>query len=389
MKLIGLDYLDISEFFSDEELLVQKSCREFVDNEVLPTIDEHFKNGTFPKDLINKFGELGYLGMNLPEKYGCAGLSNIAYGLLCQELERGDSGVRSFVSVQGSLVMYPIYAYGSEEQRNKWLPKLASGELIGCFGLTEPNFGSNPSGMLTNIKKTKGGYILNGSKMWITNGSIADVSVVWAKDEDGIIRGVVVDNKSEGFSAPIQKGKWSLRASITSELVFENVFIPDENLLPNVKGLKGPLGCLNQARYGIGWGALGVSMELLDVALQYSKQRVMFDKPIAGFQMIQDKLVWMLNEISKAQLLALHVGKNKDDGTLKHQQVSMIKRNNVWCARECAKLAREILGANGITEDYPIMRHMMNIESVYTYEGTNEMHTLILGQDLTGIPAFK
>ncbi len=389
MKLIGLDYLDISEFFSDEELLVQKSCREFVDNEVLPTIDEHFKNGTFPKDLINKFGELGYLGMNLPEKYGCAGLSNIAYGLLCQELERGDSGVRSFVSVQGSLVMYPIYAYGSEEQRNKWLPKLASGELIGCFGLTEPNFGSNPSGMLTNIKKTKGGYILNGSKMWITNGSIADISIVWAKNEDGIIRGVVVDNKSEGFSAPIQKGKWSLRASITSELVFENVFIPDENLLPNVKGLKGPLGCLNQARYGIGWGALGVSMELLDVALQYSKQRVMFDKPIAGFQMIQDKLVWMLNEISKAQLLALHVGKNKDDGTLKHQQVSMIKRNNVWCARECAKLAREILGANGITEDYPIMRHMMNIESVYTYEGTNEMHTLILGQDLTGIPAFK
>ena len=389
MKLIGLDYLDISEFFSDEELLVQKSCREFVDNEVLPTIDEHFKNGTFPKDLINKFGELGYLGMNLPEKYGCAGLSNIAYGLLCQELERGDSGVRSFVSVQGSLVMYPIYAYGSEEQRNKWLPKLASGALIGCFGLTEPNFGSNPSGMLTNIKKTKGGYILNGSKMWITNGSIADISVVWAKDEDGIIRGVVVDNKSEGFSAPIQKGKWSLRASITSELVFENVFIPDENLLPNVKGLKGPLGCLNQARYGIGWGALGVSMELLDVALKYSKQRVMFDKPIAGFQMIQDKLVWMLNEISKAQLLALHVGKNKDDGTLKHQQVSMIKRNNVWCARECAKLAREILGANGITEDYPIMRHMMNIESVYTYEGTNEMHTLILGQDLTGIPAFK
>ena len=389
MKLIGLDYLDISEFFSDEELLVQKSCREFVDNEVLPTIDEHFKNGTFPKDLINKFGELGYLGMNLPEKYGCAGLSNIAYGLLCQELERGDSGERSFVSVQGSLVMYPIYAYGSEEQRNKWLPKLASGALIGCFGLTEPNFGSNPSGMLTNIKKTKGGYILNGSKMWITNGSIADISVVWAKDEDGIIRGVVVDNKSERFSAPIQKGKWSLRASITSELVFENVFIPDENLLPNVKGLKGPLGCLNQARYGIGWGALGVSMELLDVALQYSKQRVMFDKPIAGFQMIQDKLVWMLNEISKAQLLALHVGKNKDDGTLKHQQVSMIKRNNVWCARECAKLAREILGANGITEDYPIMRHMMNIESVYTYEGTNEMHTLILGQDLTGIPAFK
>ena len=344
----------------------------------MPIIDEHYKNGTFPKDLIKKFGDLGYLGMNLPEKYGCAGLSNIAYGLLCQELERGDSGVRSFVSVQGSLVMYPIYAYGNENQKNKWLPKLASGDLIGCFGLTEPNFGSNPSGMLTNIKKTDGGFILNGSKMWITNGSIADIAIVWAKDEDGIVRGVIVDTKSEGFSAPIQKGKWSLRASITSELVFENVFVPEENLLPNVKGLKGPLGCLNQARYGIGWGALGVSMELLNVALDYSKQRVMFDKPIAGYQLMQDKLVWMLNEITKAQLLALHVGRNKDDGSLKHQQVSMIKRNNVWVARECAKLSREILGANGITEDYPIMRHMMNIESVYTYEGTNEMHTLIL-----------
>jgi len=389
MKLIGLDYLGISEFFSDEELLVQKSCREFVDSEILPIIDEHFKNGTFPKDLIKQFGELGYLGMNLPEKYGCAGLSNIAYGLLCQELERGDSGIRSFVSVQGSLVMHPIYAYGSEEQKTKWLPRLASGELIGCFGLTEPNFGSNPGGMLTNAKETKDGYILNGSKMWITNGTIAHVAIVWAKDENGDVRGFIVDTKSDGFSAPIQKGKWSLRASITSELVLENVFVPKENLLPNVKGLKGPLGCLNQARFGIGWGALGVAMELLDVALEYSKQRVMFDRPIASFQLIQDKLVWMLNEITKAQLLALHVGRNKDNGSLKHQQVSMIKRNNVWCARECAKLAREILGANGITEDYPVMRHMMNIESVYTYEGTNEMHTLILGQDLTDLPAFK
>tara|TARA_B110000014_G_scaffold264088_1_gene263289 strand:+ start:2164 stop:3333 length:1170 start_codon:yes stop_codon:yes gene_type:complete len=389
MKLIGLDYLGISDFFSDEELLVQKSCREFVDSEILPIIDEHFKNGTFPKDLIKQFGELGYLGMNLPEKYGCAGLSNIAYGLLCQELERGDSGIRSFVSVQGSLVMHPIYAYGSEEQKTKWLPRLASGELIGCFGLTEPNFGSNPGGMLTNAKETKDGYILNGSKMWITNGTIAHVAIVWAKDDNGDVRGFIVDTKSDGFSAPIQKGKWSLRASITSELVLENVFVPKENLLPNVKGLKGPLGCLNQARFGIGWGALGVAMDLLEVALEYSKQRVMFDRPIASFQLIQDKLVWMLNEITKAQLLALHVGRNKDNGSLKHQQVSMIKRNNVWCARECAKLAREILGANGITEDYPVMRHMMNIESVYTYEGTNEMHTLILGQDLTDLPAFK
>jgi len=389
MKLMGLDYLGISDLFSDEELLVQKSTREFVDNEILPIIDKHFKDGTFPNQLIKKFGELGYLGMNLPEKYGCAGLSNVAYGLLCQELERGDSGIRSFVSVQGSLVMHPIYAFGSEEQKKYWLPKLASGETIGCFGLTEPNFGSNPGGMLTNAKKRKDGYILNGSKMWITNGSIADISIVWAKDDEGDIRGFIVENDSEGFSAPKMSGKWSLRASITSELVFENVFVPENNILPNVKGLQGPLGCLNQARFGIGWGALGVSMELLDVALKYSQQRVVFDKPIAGYQMIQDKLVWMLNEITKGQMLAFQVGKNKDNGTLKHQQVSMIKKNNVWCARECAKLAREILGANGITDDYPIMRHMMNIESVYTYEGTNEMHTLILGQDLTGIQAFK
>ena len=389
MKLMGLDYLGISDLFSDEELLVQKSTREFVDNEILPIIDKHFKDGTFPNELIKKFGELGYLGMNLPEKYGCAGLSNVAYGLLCQELERGDSGIRSFVSVQGSLVMHPIYAFGSEEQKKHWLPKLASGETIGCFGLTEPNFGSNPGGMLTNAKKTKDGYILNGSKMWITNGSIADISIVWAKDDEGDIRGFIVENNSEGFSAPKMSGKLSLRASITSELVFENVFVPENNILPNVKGLKGPLGCLNQARFGIGWGALGVSMELLDVALKYSQQRVTFGKPIAGYQMIQDKLVWMLNEITKGQMLAFQVGKNKDDGTLRHQQVSMIKKNNVWCARECAKLAREILGANGITDDYPIMRHMMNIESVYTYEGTNEMHTLILGQDLTGIQAFK
>ena len=389
MKLIGLDYLGLSDFFSDEELLVQKSCREFVDNEVLPTIDEHFKNGTFPQDLIKKFGELGYLGMNLPEKYGCAGLSNIAYGLLCQELERGDSGVRSFVSVQGSLVMYPIYAYGSEKQKQKWLPKLASGELVGCFGLTEPNFGSNPSGMLTNIKKTDGGYILNGSKMWITNGTIADIAIVWAKDEEEVIRGFIVEKCFEGFSAPEMHGKWSLRASVTSELVLENVFVPDSHLLPNVKGLKGPLGCLTQARYGIGWGSLGAAMNLYDISLEYSKDRIQFDKPIASFQLIQEKLVWMLNEITKGQLLALQVGKNKDDGTLKHTQVSLIKRNNVQIARECAKISRSILGANGITSDYPIMRHMMNIESVYTYEGTNEMHTLILGQDLTDIPAFK
>mgnify|MGYP001242285032 FL=1 len=389
MKLNALDYLGISEYFSEEELMVQNTARTFVEKEVMPIIEDYYEKGEFPKHLISQFAELGFFGVNIPEKYGCSGMSNIAYGLICQELERADSGIRSFASVQGSLVMYPIYAYGSEEQKKHWLPLLAKGEKIGCFGLTEPNFGSNPSGMLTNAKKTDGGYILNGSKMWITNGTIADIAIVWAKDEEGIVRGFIIETNSKGFSAPVMHGKWSLRASVTSELVLEDVFVPDSNLLPNVKGLKGPLGCLTQARFGIGWGAIGAAMNLYDVALQYSKDRIQFDKPIASFQMIQEQLVWMLNEITKGQLLALHVGKNKDNGTLKHTQVSMIKRNNVEIARECAKLARGILGGNGITSDYPIMRHMMNIESVYTYEGTHEMHTLILGHDITGIPAFK
>ena len=389
MKLNALDYLGISDYFSEEEIMVQNTARTFVEKEVMPIIEEFYKKGEFPEHLISKFAELGFFGVNIPAKYGCSGMSNIAYGLICQELERADSGIRSFASVQGSLVMYPIYAYGTEEQKLHWLPKLAKGETIGCFGLTEPNFGSNPSGMLTNAKKTDGGYVLNGSKMWITNGTIADIAIVWAKDENGDVRGFIVEKNFEGFSAPVMHGKWSLRASVTSELVFENVFVPDSNLLPNVKGLKGPLGCLTQARYGIGWGAIGAAMNLYDVALEYSKDRIQFDKPIASFQMIQEKLVWMLNEITKGQLLALHVGKNKDNGSMKHTQVSMIKRNNVEIARECAKIARGILGGNGITSDYPIMRHMMNIESVYTYEGTHEMHTLILGHDITGIPAFK
>ncbi len=389
MKLNALDYLGISDYFSEEEIMVQNTARTFVEKEVMPIIEEFYKKGEFPEHLISKFAELGFFGVNIPEKYGCSGMSNIAYGLICQELERADSGIRSFASVQGSLVMYPIYAYGTEEQKLHWLPKLAKGETIGCFGLTEPNFGSNPSGMLTNAKKTDGGYVLNGSKMWITNGTIADIAIVWAKDENGDVRGFIVEKNFEGFSAPVMHGKWSLRASVTSELVFENVFVPDSHLLPNVKGLKGPLGCLTQARYGIGWGAIGAAMNLYDVALEYSKDRIQFDKPIASFQMIQEKLVWMLNEITKGQLLALHVGKNKDNGSMKHTQVSMIKRNNVEIARECAKIARGILGGNGITSDYPIMRHMMNIESVYTYEGTHEMHTLILGHDITGIPAFK
>ena len=389
MKLSCMDFLGISEHFTEEEMMVQKMASEFVSKEVMPIIEENYKKGTFPKELISKISKQGFLGCNLPSEYGCGGMSSTAYGLICQELERADSGVRSFVSVQGSLVMYPIYAYGSEEQKKKWLPKMAKGEVIGCFGLTEPNFGSNPSGMLTNAKKVDGGFVLNGSKMWITNGSIADVAVVWAKDESGVVKGFLVEKEFEGFTAPIMKGKWSLRASITSELVLDNVFVPEENLLPNVEGLKGPLGCLNQARYGIGWGAIGAAMNLYEVALNYSKDRQQFGKPIAGFQLIQEKLVWMFNEITKGQLIAMQVGRNKDNKTLKHTQVSLIKRNNVWVARECAKLAREILGANGVTSDYPIMRHMMNIESVYTYEGTHEMHTLILGHEITGLQAFK
>ena len=389
MKLNSLDYLGIASHFTDEELMVQNTARDFCEKEVSPIIEEHYEKGTFPMHLVSQFAELGFLGVNIPEKYGCSGMSNVAYGLICQELERVDSGIRSFASVQGSLVMYPIFAYGNEEQKKHWLPRLAKGELIGCFGLTEPNFGSNPSGMITRAKKADGGYILNGSKMWITNGTISDIAIVWAKDDHDVIRGFIVEKDFKGFSAPEMHGKWSLRASVTSELVLENVFVPDSHLLPNVSGLKGPLGCLNQARYGIGWGAIGVAMNCYDVALQYSKDRIQFDKPIASFQMIQEKLVWMLNEITKGQLLALQVGKNKDDGSLKHTQVSMIKMNNVKIARECIKLARGILGANGITSDYPIMRHMMNIESVYTYEGTDEMRTLVLGHDITGIQSFR
>ncbi len=389
MKLNCIDFLNISARFSEDELMVQHTTREFVENEVLPDIEHHFEAGTFNFDLIPKFGELGFLGMNLPEEYGCAGMSNVAYGLMCQEMERCDSGIRSFVSVQGSLVMYPIYAYGSEEQRKKWLPKLASGEMIGCFGLTEPNHGSNPSGMLTRATKVDGGYKINGTKMWITNGTIADIAIVWAKCDDEKIRGFVVEKGMKGFTAPEMHRKWSLRASVTSELVLEDVFVPEENLLPNVEGLKGPLGCLNQARFGIGWGAIGSAMAVYEASVNYSKERIQFGKPIGSYQLIQEKLAWMLSEITKGQLLAIEVGRNKDDGSLRHQQVSMLKRNNVWVARESAKLAREIHGANGITGEYPIMRHMMNIESVYTYEGTHEMHTLVLGQDITGIPAYR
>ena len=389
MKLKGLDYLDVSSNFSDDEIMIQHSVRDFVDKEVTPIIDEHFKNATFPNELIPQFADMNLLGVNLPEEYGCGGMSHVAYGLVCQELERCDSGIRSFVSVQGSLVMFPIYAYGNEDQRKKWLPKLAAGDAIGCFGLTEPDYGSNPGGMVTTAKKTDGGYILNGAKMWITNGTVADVAVVWAKTDDGVVRGFLVEKGMKGFSAPVMKNKWSLRASVTSELIFDNVFIPEENLLPNVKGMKGPLGCLTQARYGIGWGAIGAAMAMYEASLKYAKERIQFDKPIASFQLVQEKLVWMLTEITKGQMMNLQVGRLKDSGDMKFQQVSMIKRNNVWVARECCKLARDIHGGNGISGEYPVMRHLMNIESVYTYEGTHDMHTLILGNDVTGIPAFE
>ncbi|MCA0446674.1 MAG: acyl-CoA dehydrogenase family protein [Bacteroidetes bacterium] len=388
-KFSGLDYLHLNEFLSEDEKMVQETVRKFVDDEILPIIEDHYLAGTFPLDLVKKLGDLGVFGANLPEKYGCAGLTNIAYGLICQELERGDSGVRSFVSVQGSLVMYPIYAFGSEKQKEYWLPKLASGEKIGCFGLTEPDFGSNPGGLITRSRKEGDSIILNGAKMWITNGTLADVAVVWAKDEEGIIKGYLVEKGTPGYTAPEIKKKHSLRASVTSELVFQDCKIPAENELPGVSGLKGPLSCLNQARYGIAWGALGSAMATYEASLEYAKSRIQFDKPIAGFQLVQQKLVYMLNEITKGQLLVLRVGQLKDAGKVRPQHISMAKRNNVDIALETARLARDIMGANGITGEYPVMRHMNNLESVKTYEGTHDIHTLILGQDITGIAAYN
>jgi len=389
MKLDGLDYLDLSSHLTENEIMVQQSTREFVNNEILPIIDKHFENGTFPDNLTSKIADMGFFGINLPREDGYGGMSNIIYGLVCQEIERGDSGIRSFISVQNSLVMFPIHAFGSDGQKQKWLPLLANGESIGSFGLTEPDHGSDPGSMDTKAVKGDGGYILNGAKMWITNGSIADVSIVWAKTEDGVVRGFLVEKEMEGLTAPEMKHKWSLRASITSELIFQDVYVPEENLLPGVEGLKGPLACLSQARYGIGWGAVGSAMAVYEASVKYAKDRKQFGKPIGSFQLVQEKLVWMLTEITKGQLLAYHTGKTKDAGTVTSQQISMLKRNNTWMARECAKLAREIHGANGISGEYPIMRHLMNMESVYTYEGTFDMHTLILGEDITGIPSFR
>lgn len=368
-------------------MMIRNTVREFVSEEVIPVIEEYNRESKFPQQLIPKMAEMGLFGPTLPTKYDCAELNNVAYGLIMQELERGDSGIRSFASVQSALVMYPLYTFGSEQQKNKWLSSLAKGEKIGCFGLTEPDFGSNPGGLITKAIKVDGGYILSGTKMWITNGTIADIAVVWAK-LDGVVRGFLVEKGMSGFTAPEMKGKHSLRASITSELIFDNVFLPEENLLPKTEGLKNALMCLNQARYGIAWGVVGSMMACYDSALNYSKSRKQFSKPIAGYQMIQERLVYMITEITKAQLLNLQLGRLKDQGISRFNQVSMAKRNNCEIALDIARKSRQILGANGILDEYPVMRHAANLESVITYEGTHEMHTLIIGEDITGFPAF-
>ncbi len=383
-----VDYFGISSLLTEEEKMVRDTVRKFVDSNILPIIEKHNREGSFPRHLVKEMADLGLFGPTLPPEYGCAGLNNVSYGLMMQELERGDSSIRSFASVQSSLAMYPIFTFGSDGQKKEWLPKLASGEKIGCFGLTEPDFGSNPSGMITRAEKKGNNYILNGAKMWITNGTIADIAVVWAK-LDGVVKGFLVPKGAKGFTAPEMKGKHSLRASVTSELVFQDCIIPEENILPKSDGLKSPLMCLNQARYGIAWGAIGAAMACYDSALQYSKSRIQFDKPIAAFQMTQEKLVYMMNEITKGQLLNLQLGRLKDEGKVKAFQISMAKRNNVFHALEIARMARGILGANGILDEYPVMRHSANLESVKTYEGTHEMHTLIIGEEITGIPAYK
>ncbi|HTK47320.1 MAG TPA: acyl-CoA dehydrogenase family protein [Gemmatimonadaceae bacterium] len=389
-----LDFFDIDSALSEEERAVRDSVRRFVDERVLPIIGDAYVQGRFPRELIPELAALGVFGANLPEEYGCAGLNIVQYGLIMQELERGDSGVRSFASVQGALAMYPIYAFGSEEQKRRWLPKMAAGEIIGCFGLTEPDYGSNPSGMITMAREQgDGSWVLDGSKMWITNGSTAQIAVVWAKTNgdasDRSIRGFIVPTDTPGFRAKDQKGKLSLRASDTSELSFQDVHLPGDAILPGSGGLKSPLMCLTQARYGISWGALGAAMACFEEAVEYAKTRVMFDRPIGGFQLQQVRLADMLTELVKGQLVSLHLGRLKDAGTFTPQQVSLAKRNNVHIATEIAREARRLLGANGILAEYSAMRHMANLESVYTYEGTHDVHSLILGQAVTGLNAFK
>jgi len=384
----GVDYLLIDSQFSEQELMVRQTARQFVDDRVAPVIRDCFRDAKFPLELVPEMGKLGFFGANL-EGYGCAGMNNVEYGLLMQELERGDTGLRSFASVQGGLVMYPILTYGSEDQKQRWLPKLQSGEAIGCFGLTEPGFGSNPAGMLTRAVKQGSCWVLNGEKTWITNGSIADVAVVWARAEDGI-RGFVVEKGTPGFTSSELHGKLSMRASVTASLSFSDCRVPAEAMLPNAKGLKGPLGCLTQARYGIGWGVVGAAMDCYETARSYSVLRKQFDdKPIASHQLVQGKLADMITEITKAQLLALHVGRLKDEGKVEPAHISMLKRNNVRAALEVARNARDLLGGNGIMDEYPIMRHLCNLETVKTYEGTDHIHTLVIGERVTGIAAYK
>lgn len=384
----GVDYMDIDSLFTEEELMVRQTVRDFVDDEVLPIIEDAHRHEKFPAHLVPKMAEMGLFGSTISE-YGLPGLNNVAYGLIMQELERGDSGLRSFVSVQSGLVMYPIYAYGSKEQKDHWIPLLASGKAIGCFGLTEPDFGSNPGGMRTNARKEGDTWVLNGAKSWITNGSVADVAVVWAKAGDGI-KGFIVEKGTPGFTTAYHMGKFSLRASVTSQLFFEDCRVPDSNVLPETSSLRHPLGCLTQARYGIAWGALGAAMAVYSTALEYSKQRIQFGgQPIAAHQLVQNKLAKMITEITKGQLLALQMGRLKDQGKLKPHHVSMGKMNNVHIALEAAREARDILGANGISDEYPIIRHMLNLESVKTYEGTHDIHNLVIGEAITGIPAYN
>ena len=390
IKFRGVDFIEFDTLLNDDERLVRDTARKFIEDNLIPIIEECNRAGRFPRELVKPMADLGFFGASL-KGYGCAGMSNVEYGLVMQELERGDSGLRSFTSVQSALVMYPIYAFGSSEQKNTWLPAMQKGEKLGCFGLTEPDFGSNPAGMRTRARKSGNEYVLNGEKMWITSGSIADVAVIWAKaeDEDHQVRGFLVETDRPGFRAEDIHGKWSLRASVTSSLSLQDVRVPASNLLPKSGGLKSPLMCLNQARYGIAWGAVGAAMACYDCALQYSLFRKQFhDQPIASRQLVQEKLAWMVTEISKAQLLALQVGRLKDADKAEHQQISMAKRNNVWMALECARMSRDILGANGIADEYPVFRHMANLESVKTYEGTHDIHALIIGQSVTGIDAF-
>jgi glutaryl-CoA dehydrogenase len=388
MAFPGVDFFAVDSLLGEQELLVRQTARRFADERVVPLIRDCYREARFPRELIPEMAQLGFLGANL-EGYGCAGMSNVDYGLIMQELERADSGLRSFVSVQGALVMYPVLTYGSEEQKQRWLPALQSGRAIGCFGLTEPGFGSNPAGMRTTARREGTCWILNGEKTWITNGTIADVAVVWARTEDGI-RGLLVERGTPGFTTSDIHGKWSMRASVTSSLAFQDCRVPDTALLPEARGLKAPLSCLSQARYGIGWGVLGAAMDCYETARQYTILRKQFDdRPIASHQLVQEKLAWMITEITKAQLLAVHAGRLKDQGKLDPAQISMLKRNNVSMALECARLSRDLLGANGITDEYPIMRHLCNLETVKTYEGTDHIHALVIGERVTGVSAYR